>query len=187
MSHITCDFFSLSSFGTNWRSYSVEGCYQWGQPCLVNRPGVAGAFLQTPLSLIHSFINWLSRWSFVGISSEHLHSQTLRARELKFWEKVHLPSPVMCHLSRGINQIVAINLIVLQAQQLEIIVLLLKPPRIPTWARSPQKTTVVTVRSIFIRITGDPLAYIFLARFFPLKALFPFLSVLFPLPLTNSF
>ena len=32
-------------------------------------------------------------------SSEHLHCQTVRARELKFWEKVHLPPSVMCHVS----------------------------------------------------------------------------------------
>ena len=29
----------------------------------------------------------------------HLQSQTVRARELKFWEKVHLPPAVTCHLS----------------------------------------------------------------------------------------
>ena len=33
------------------------------------------------------------------ISSEHIHSQTIRARDLKFWEKVHLPPPVMRHMS----------------------------------------------------------------------------------------
>ena len=27
----------------------------------------------------------------------NLHSQTVRARMLKFWEKVHLPPPVTCH------------------------------------------------------------------------------------------
>ena len=27
------------------------------------------------------------------------HSQTVRARELTFWEKVHLPPPVTCHVS----------------------------------------------------------------------------------------
>ena len=37
--------------------------------------------------------------TFVGISSEHLHSQTVRARELKFWKKVYLPPSVMCHMS----------------------------------------------------------------------------------------
>ena len=41
---------------------------------------------------IHSFGNS----SFVKISSNHLHSQTIRARELTVWEKVHLPSPVSC-------------------------------------------------------------------------------------------
>ena len=33
------------------------------------------------------------------ISSVHLHSQTVRARKLKFLEKVHLSPPVMCKVS----------------------------------------------------------------------------------------
>ena len=64
---------------------------------IINRPGVPGAVLQTPSSLVDSFGNS----SFVKISSRHLHSQTIRDRELKFWEKVDLPnmSCVTCHLS----------------------------------------------------------------------------------------
>ena len=54
---------------------------------IINRPGVAGAVLQTPLSLINSLTD---SW-FVEISSVHLHYQTITAREMKFWEKVHLP------------------------------------------------------------------------------------------------
>ena len=33
------------------------------------------------------------------ISSEHHNSQTVRARDLKFWHHVHLPLSVMCHMS----------------------------------------------------------------------------------------
>ena len=33
------------------------------------------------------------------MSSKHLHSQAVRARELTFWEKVHLLPPVTCHVS----------------------------------------------------------------------------------------
>ena len=33
------------------------------------------------------------------ISSDHLHSQTVPARKLKFWQKVYFPLPVMRHLS----------------------------------------------------------------------------------------
>ena len=45
-------------------------------------------------------INQLPDWSFVEISSKHCLSQTIRARELKFWENIH-PSPrVTCHVSR---------------------------------------------------------------------------------------
>ena len=34
-------------------------------------------------------------WWLIEISSVHLYSQTIRARKLKFWEKVHLPPT--CH------------------------------------------------------------------------------------------
>ena len=39
------------------------------------------------------------------IYSEHVHSQTLRARELNFWGKVHLLPLVMCHMSHVICQV----------------------------------------------------------------------------------
>ena len=52
-----------------------------GFACKVfNRPGVAGAVLQTPPSLINRFIDS----SFVEISSNHHNFQTVRARDLKF-------------------------------------------------------------------------------------------------------
>ena len=44
---------------------------------------------------IHRFCNS----SFVEISSKHLHSKTIRDKQLKFWGKVHLPLHVMCHVS----------------------------------------------------------------------------------------
>ena len=53
-----------------------------------NRPGVAGAVLQTAWS----FNQVTNRW-FVEINSKHCQSQTRRARELKFWENVH---PTLC-------------------------------------------------------------------------------------------
>ena len=33
------------------------------------------------------------------ISLQHLHTQTVKAKELKFGEKIHLPPHVMCHIS----------------------------------------------------------------------------------------
>ena len=62
---------------------------------------VPGSVLQTSLLLIDS----VSQYSFLKISSKHLPSQTLRARELTFSEKVHLPSPVMCHAKQVMCQI----------------------------------------------------------------------------------
>ena len=56
-----------------------------------NRPGVTVAVLQTSSSLI--------QWSFSSKPSKHQYTQKERARELKFWENVHLPTSVTCHVS----------------------------------------------------------------------------------------
>ena len=42
---------------------------------------------------------YLIRCSFVKIFLKHLHSQTIRARVLKFLEKVHFTPLVTCHVS----------------------------------------------------------------------------------------
>ena len=62
---------------------------------MFNRPGVAGAVLQTPASLIKS----VAQSSFSSKSSKHHNSQTVWPRELTFWENVHPTQYVMCHLS----------------------------------------------------------------------------------------
>ena len=51
-----------------------------------------------PLSLI----TWLRESSFSWKSSKHLHSQTVRARKLKFLENFHFPPCVTCHMSHVI-------------------------------------------------------------------------------------
>ena len=61
---------------------------------IFNRPGVAGAVLQSHPSLI----DWLSH-PLVKISSKHFQSQTRRARELKFWKNVYPTICVTCHVS----------------------------------------------------------------------------------------
>ena len=48
----------------------------------------------------NSLINdWVNKWSFSSQSSRHPKSQTIRARELKFWENVHPPPCVTCYMS----------------------------------------------------------------------------------------
>ena len=42
----------------------------------------------------------LTNSSFSSKSSLNLHSQTVWARDLKFWQHVHLPPWVTCHISR---------------------------------------------------------------------------------------
>ena len=71
---------------------------------IINRPGVAGALLQTPLWTIKS----VRQWAFSFKSSKYHKSQTLRARNLKFWGNIHPHnmshgtchvSCVICHMS----------------------------------------------------------------------------------------
>ena len=81
----------LCTMGGLWKVVELAwgGSVSNGPSRLGNRPGVAGAVLQTPslLSVGHPFVQ---------ISSK----QTGRARELIFWEKVHLP-PATCHVACG--------------------------------------------------------------------------------------
>ena len=65
--------------------------------------GVARAVLKTSLSLIHS----LSRSSFSSKSSIQIHSQIVWDMVLKFWENVHFPPCVTCHVSHLIWEISA--------------------------------------------------------------------------------
>ena len=84
----------------------------FGKPCislLFNRPGVAGAVLQTLFFLNNFLTASVSQWSFVKISSSNLHSQTIRVRKLKFGEKVHLPPPVTSHLSHVMCHVSCVN------------------------------------------------------------------------------
>ena len=45
-------------------------------------------------------IDWLPEWPFSPKLSKHLYSQTVRARELIFWENVHPPPCVTYRASR---------------------------------------------------------------------------------------
>ena len=62
---------------------------------VINRPGVAGAVLQSPLLLINSLI----KSAFSSKPSKHHYTQTVRARELNFWENVHPPPSVTFQVS----------------------------------------------------------------------------------------
>ena len=64
---------------------------------IFNRPAVAGAVLHRSMLLI----NWLIHSSLSSKSSKHYNSQTVWAKELKFWHNVHLQSCVKCHISLG--------------------------------------------------------------------------------------
>ena len=54
-----------------------------------------GSVLKTP----PWFADWLSQSSFSSIFSKHHNYQSVRARELKFWENFHPTLCVMCHIS----------------------------------------------------------------------------------------
>ena len=61
-------------------SSSIVGIIKSDENNVFNRPGVAGAVLQIPPSLIDS----VSNSSFPSKYSKHHNSQTVRARDLKF-------------------------------------------------------------------------------------------------------
>ena len=68
---------------------------------IFNRPGVARAVLQTPLSFIHSLIQLVGD-PFVQVSSKHLHTQTIWCRHLDILKEYSPPSTyqvscVRCH------------------------------------------------------------------------------------------
>ena len=62
-----------------------------------NRPGVAGAVLQTPLLLISSLDNLVTLCE--NIFKTPYYSQTVGARELTFLKSVHTPPHVTCHMT----------------------------------------------------------------------------------------
>ena len=62
---------------TNWATLSS---FLVQSIIIINRPGVAGAVLQTPPWLTNS----VGQSSFVEISSNHHNFQTVRARDLRF-------------------------------------------------------------------------------------------------------
>ena len=62
---------------------------------IINRPGVAGAVLQSPPLLTYLLI----KSAFSSRYSQHHKSQTVRAGQLKFWENVHTTPCGMCHVS----------------------------------------------------------------------------------------
>ena len=66
--------------------------------CMTNRPGCIRGFSRNIFvidSLIHSFI----QSSFSPKPSKNQFTKTIRARELNFFENVHPPPGVTCHVS----------------------------------------------------------------------------------------
>ena len=90
-SHTTCLWYKRSHWSA--KTETIDMIYM-----IINRPGVARAVLQLPSSLINSLIHSLIH-PLVPICSIPCYSQTIRARELKFWENVHPTLCVMCHVS----------------------------------------------------------------------------------------
>ena len=78
-----------------WSSSIGDGMHLMELPPIVNRPGVPGAVLQTASSSTEQ----VSEWSFSARSSKQQNTQTVRTRELNFWENVYPTPCVTCHLS----------------------------------------------------------------------------------------
>ena len=80
--------------------YLLQENAPWVPECIINRSGVAKSVLQTPPSLIHSFIHW----SFSSKSSQHHKSQTVRAKDL-----TQCSLPVMFHVSCVICHVLSVK------------------------------------------------------------------------------
>ena len=104
--HVTCDTEGVVNIVSRFQVPS-SNCFEvmmfwrfggkgWVTQSIINRPGVAGAVLLSPLLLIQSVTDWL----FSSKSSKCLPSKTVIARELKFWENVDIPPCFACQLSR---------------------------------------------------------------------------------------
>ena len=77
-----------------------------------NRPSIAGAVQQTPLSFIDSLTDLVSSKSL-----KYIHSQTVTTEKLKFSEKVDFPPhvmwnvlPVTCYVSHVMCDLVYVNI-----------------------------------------------------------------------------
>ena len=72
----------------DWLTDMIPSVNKLFTPCVINRPCLARVVLQSPSSLIHSFIHSLIQSSLRSESSRNCLSQTVRARELILWENV---------------------------------------------------------------------------------------------------
>ena len=64
---------------------------------MFNKAIVTGTVLQT---LLYSFIHSIIQWAMLFLNtSKCLHSKTVKARELKFKDNVHLPPCVICQVT----------------------------------------------------------------------------------------
>ena len=95
-----------TSFYCIQRSWEIiHGIYKHITLYIFNKPGVARTVLQTPLSLIHSFIASIINSYFSSQSSNYHHSQTIRAKDLTFWDNVHHQLCVTCHMTHVMCQV----------------------------------------------------------------------------------
>ena len=88
-----------------WALSCLQSCVKTSQICelcaemivkVFNRPSVAGAFLQKPLSQMHSFIHQLLQSSFSLKPSKHHYTQAMKTGAELFRE---FSPPTTCHMS----------------------------------------------------------------------------------------
>ena len=73
----------------------------WTGPTLSSLSTRCSWGCSTNTIVIHRFIDCFGELPFSSKFSKYLHSQIVKARKLKFWDRVHLPPPVLYHLSCG--------------------------------------------------------------------------------------
>ena len=78
--------------------------------CILQGVGVnTGRVCYQCVYLGYSLIHSLSDWSVSSKPSKHYYTQTVKARELKFWENDHPPPSVTCHVSSVRCQVLCVR------------------------------------------------------------------------------
>ena len=98
VSGVTCHMLFIFFFHTKWFRQVSNVFYQRGLPSLViNRPGVARAVLQTPLSLIDSSSYQVILFLQIFKTSLHPNHNS--------WNLKEYSPPTMCHMSDAMCQV----------------------------------------------------------------------------------
>ena len=82
-----------------FKTPSQPNCLSWEAEILTEFPPRPTYRMSWVLCHVSQVTSHMWRVTYHMTSSKYFHSQTVSAREMKFWQKVHLPQPIRCHVS----------------------------------------------------------------------------------------